>query len=99
MKPVILHDEAQAELDAAAAHYDAQRAGLGRQLIEEVATALGKIGSDPGIGARYRNGEFRFYRLDRFPYVLYYLELTDAVWIAAVAHSRRKPNYWRRRAP
>jgi len=46
VKPVILHDEAQAELDAAAAHYDAQRAGLGRQLIEEVATALGKIGSD-----------------------------------------------------
>jgi hypothetical protein len=27
------------------------------------------------------------------------LELADQIWIAAVAHQRRRPGYWRSRTP
>jgi hypothetical protein len=30
---------------------------------------------------------------------VYYVELDDAIWIAAVAHQKRRPGYWTRRKP
>jgi toxin ParE1/3/4 len=35
----------------------------------------------------------------RFPYTIFYLELAEQIWIAAVAHQRRRPGYWRNRMP
>jgi toxin ParE1/3/4 len=40
---------------------------------------------------------FRRHPLVGFPYQIFYTELEDAIWIAAVAHGRRRPDYWRRR--
>jgi hypothetical protein len=40
MKPIELHPEAEDELDEAAAHYEAQREGLGARLIEAVDRVL-----------------------------------------------------------
>jgi hypothetical protein len=36
-------------------------------------------------------------RLRRFPYLIYYVELDDSLWIAAVAHQKRRPGYWSHR--
>jgi toxin ParE1/3/4 len=35
----------------------------------------------------------------RFPYVVFYLDLEEYIWIAAVAHQRRRPGYWVYRTP
>ena len=34
-----------------------------------------------------------------FPYTIYYVALDDSLWIAAMAHQRRRPGYWSRRHP
>ena len=99
MKAVIVDAEARAELDGAMEWYDHRQQGLGLELLHEVEAAINRIGSDPKIGARYRNTAYHFYRVKRFPYVLYYLDLPDTIWIAAIAHERRRPGYWRRRMP
>jgi toxin ParE1/3/4 len=99
MKPVIFDREAKAELDDAIGWYNDKQEELGLDLQDEVEKAVARIKRDPGIGARYRNTDFRFYRVKRFPYLLYYLELENAIWIAAVAHERRRPGYWRKRSP
>jgi hypothetical protein len=41
----------------------------------------------------------RKHRLRRFPYTIHYAVLHDAIWIAAVAHQRRRPGYWAVRRP
>ena len=89
MRPLQIHDEALAELNEA----------MGLELHDEVVAALGRIEADPGIGARYRNTSFRFYRVKRFPYLIYYQEQERLFWVAAIAHGRRRPNYWRKRKP
>lgn len=99
MKEAILHRGAKKELDKAVAYNNRKRPGLGQGLLDEVLAALGKLESDPGIGARYRNTTRRFYRLKRFRYVIYYAEFEKNIWIAAIAHERRRPGYWRRRKP
>ena len=99
MKPIIVHSEAREELDEAIAYYEEQRAGLGLDLANMVEQAIATIRQNPGVGSPYKATEFRRWVVERFPYLVFYAELENAIWIVAVAHARRRPDYWRRRRP
>lgn len=99
MKPFILHREAESELDEAIAHYETQRPGLGIELLSEVEQAIGRIQEHPRMFARYGSRGLRKCPIRRFPYTIFYRELEDRIWIAAVAHQKRRPGYWARRKP
>ena len=30
-------------------------------------------------------------------YLIFYTELEEVIWVIAIAHSKRKPNYWKQR--
>ena len=98
MKFAILHEEAQEELHDAVAWYETRQSGVGHRLLDEVLQALGRLESNPRVGARYSKSE-RFYRLKHFPYIIYFQEFADHLWIAAIAHERRRPRYWKKRKP
>lgn len=97
MKPSILDADAEAELDDAIDWYNRQQPGLGLELELEVRRAIVRIEHDPGIGARYESTDYRFYRVKRFPYLMYYMDQPDSAWITAIAHHKRRPDYWRDR--
>ncbi len=97
MKPIIIHGKARAELDEAIAYYEQQKAGLGLALQSAIEQAIGRIQQNPQIGAPYKTTEFRHYVVQRFPYVVFYAELEEPIWIVAIAHGKRRPDYWRRR--
>lgn len=97
MKPIVFHSKARVELDRAIGHYERQKRGLGLDFQSEIEKTVSKIREDPQIGSPYKAKNVRYYLVRRFPYVVYYAELTKVIWIAAIAHGRRKPGYWRRR--
>lgn len=97
MKPIIVHDEAIEELDAAISYYENQKVGLGLDFLSEVEQALGKIQQNPNLGAVYRVAELRRYVIQRFPFLIFYAELEEFIWIVAIAHGKRRPDYWRQR--
>jgi toxin ParE1/3/4 len=99
VKPVVLHSEATAELEAAFEYYQSRDERLVAALIAEIERATDRIRRHPAVGSPYKDTSFRRCVLRRFPYVIYYLELPDVIWVAAVAHSRRRPDYWQRRFP
>jgi toxin ParE1/3/4 len=99
VKRLIVDREAKAELVSAQAWYEEQRAGLGQEFYDEAVGVLERIQQDPGGGAVHLRTGARYFTTRRFPYVVYYLELDDVIWVAAVAHERRRPGYWRRRKP
>jgi toxin ParE1/3/4 len=99
VKPVVLQSEAKAELRKSCRWYDKRRAGLGDELLNDGLAALDKIERDNFIGLKFEKTRFRFHRLDRFPYVVYYESLKDHVRVVAIAHERRRPGYWKRRKP
>jgi toxin ParE1/3/4 len=99
VKPSIRHHEAELDLLDGMDWYDELRYGLGRELLEEAEFAVAKIEATPGIGANYRSTKMKFFRLNRFPYIIYYREFPDHIWIAAFAHEKRRPGYWKRRKP
>lgn len=99
MKPLGFHSEAEEELEAAIAYYDSQRAGLGREFQTIIEEATQRIQENPQLYGVYEDTDFRVCVVKRFPYLLFYQELEDRIWIAAVAHQKRRPDYWIRRTP
>ena len=99
MKPIIFHPAAVAELRAAVAYYEQQRLGLGNDLQREVERVIGCIQQHPQGFPRHNEAGLRKGIVRRFPYTIFYLELANQIWIAAVAHQRRRPGYWRHRTP
>lgn len=94
MKPVIVHPEAEAEIEVATDYIEACRSGYGEKLRAEVATALRQIGATPTVFSEFDGGPARRYLLKRFRYSVFFVELDDAVHVVSVAHQSRQPGYW-----
>lgn len=97
MKPVIIHREAIEELDGAISYYEEQKAGLGLDFLSEVEQALGKIQQNPNLGGVYKVAGLRRYVIQGFPFLIFYAEFEEFIWVVAIAHGKRRPDYWRRR--
>jgi toxin ParE1/3/4 len=97
VKPIRIHPAAEKELDAAMTYLEQQRVGLGLDLEEEVERAILSIQKNPKMHGLYKNTNFRKHVLKRFSFNVFYQELDAFIWIAAIAHQKRRPDYWIRR--
>jgi hypothetical protein len=98
VKAAVFHPDANQEAREAAARYEKLRTGLGADFRAEMRATLARIQNNPFAYAA-ESGSFRIAPLHRFPYSLIYEDLSDYIWIAAVAHHKRRPGYWARRRP
>ena len=93
-------DEASDELEAAAVWYEVRREGLGLRFyqavdeVERIIVELPESGSV--VDVRGVPIGVRRHLVAGFPYEVVYISDPELV-IVAVAHSRRRPGYWRRR--
>jgi hypothetical protein len=99
MKPVRVHSDARAELDWEIAWYEKRHPGLGLALLAEFDEIVQQVKLDPQTGASYERRPYHFLRMRKFPFAVYFQEFQDFVWIAAVAHHRRRAGYWLSRKP
>jgi toxin ParE1/3/4 len=99
VKPLVIHTETEAEVRAAVAYYEGQREGLGRDFLQEFESAVARIRRVPQVFGLVDDQGTRKHRFHRFPYTIYYVELDEAIWIAAVAQQKRRPGYWSGRNP
>ncbi|MEA2415245.1 MAG: hypothetical protein QOI58_1902 [Thermoanaerobaculia bacterium] len=100
-KPVRPNAAAEAEFREAILWYESRSAGLGDRLWREIQAAIDLITTHPEIGAAVERLRFREricrIRLSRFPFLLIYREREDHLEVIALAHTSRKPRYWRSR--
>ncbi len=85
--------EAETELHEAIAYYEAIQAGLGLRLKTEARRAISWIRENPLL-LRVTSAGYRRVNLRVFPYYIPYFIRNDTVWVLAVAHGRRRPEYW-----
>ena len=93
MKPVVIHSEAESELWQAMDFYEARARGLGLDFEREIRRIIARIQEAPKRYPKEKH-DTRRCLTRRFPYCVYYLELTDVIWIVAFAHTSRRPYYW-----
>ena len=97
MGEIAVHRNAAEELQAAAAYYEGRVEGLGADFLDEIEQGFRRIRQFPGLWPIY-DGEYRRYLLQRFPYGLIYRVEAEKIFIIAVAHLQRKPDYWKGRS-
>ena len=92
MIPRIL-EEAEAELDDAISRYESIESGLGIRLKEEAKAVITWIANHPEV-PRIRHHNYRRVNFKIFPYYIAYTLHNQTIWILAVAHEARRPEYW-----
>jgi toxin ParE1/3/4 len=101
MRAVRVLDAAASEAVEAAAWYEARRRGLGADFRSEFKLVLDRLreGILPGTPWPGRLGERGVKRVSmkRFPFFVVFVPTGEQVVLLALAHHRRKPNYWRDR--
>jgi len=86
-------EPAYIELDDAFEYYQLQLPGLGRVFFNEVLETLELISQFPQLWSQ--NSEHtRKAVLKKFPYNLIYSVYKNKIYIIAVAHQNREPEYW-----
>lgn len=93
MKSVVYRPLAESELVDSAKFYEERREFLGETFLDLVDETIAKIRSNPEMGKPGKS-RTRSWKVRRFPFRIFYLLLPDRIWIVAVAHLSRRPDYW-----
>jgi plasmid stabilization system protein ParE len=73
--------------------YERQQDGLGSRFKNAVRDAARQIARTPLLFP-VELEDVRRYVMNRFPYTLRYVLRGDEVWVVAVSHQHRRPDYW-----
>ena len=93
---VVLHPGAEEEFLSVQRHYSEISGELGSRFYDEMSGVFRRILARP-FGYKQFDPPARRAFADGFPYVVIYVTRPDVVWIVAVMHVRREPNYWKGR--
>lgn len=88
------HPAAEAEFLESIGYYEASSPGLGAAFIDEFDVYIKLICSNPAQWQVECSPDIRRALLQRFPFSVIYRERGDRVQVLAVAHHRRRPQYW-----
>ena len=90
------HPEAVLETWAARRWYAERSPRAAAAFWDELKRAKQQVAENPDRWATYLHGTRR-YVFGKFPYALVYAAMGDRVVALAVAHTSRRPGYWRNR--
>jgi len=89
------HAEADQELVEQSRYIEEQRSGYGERFIAAFEDVRDLISLYPRIGRK--EGRVRVWKMRRFSYRIIYVVRKDSILILAIAHTSRRPGYWRYR--
>jgi len=90
---VIFSELAKLELEDAELYYEFQQENLGIRFKLSIKEGIARIVQFP-LSWPLEKDEIRKCILPRFPYKILYSIEQDHIFIVAIAHTHRKPNYW-----
>lgn len=96
-----LHRRARDEIREAAAWYEERSTGLGQRFVSAVREVFEALEAQPQQYAHLETlsdkAPIRRVLVREFPYLVVFELFDDEVFVYAVAHAARRPNYWRQR--
>ncbi len=96
MTSITFLHEAEIELWDAVSYYEDNAQGLGLDFEKEVERSVQAISESPERWPLRSDGTRR-YLTQRFPYLIVYTYIKERIWIIALAHCKRQPEYWQDR--
>ncbi|MGD0293028.1 MAG: type II toxin-antitoxin system RelE/ParE family toxin [Terracidiphilus sp.] len=97
MKALQIHEAARREANQATIWYAERSIPSARRFRDELLAGFVSAATTPLLYPPYLHGTRRVL-LKRFPYFIVFFDWQDEIYIVAVAHAKRRPGYWKRRA-
>jgi plasmid stabilization system protein ParE len=91
-------EQAKLEFLDAISYYESEQPGLGQRFKDELDRSLRWLLERPEV-CRLRSGGYRRINLRIFPFYIPYVVREATLWVLAIAHNRRRPEYWIKRHP
>lgn len=91
------HPNAEAEFLESVGFYESKVKGLGSAFIDEFELVANLVCESPKQRNIERDPDIRRAALHRFPFSIVYRQKLSVIQVLAVAHDRRRPQYWLRR--
>lgn len=96
MKKVLFHPDASEEMTASAEWYERKQSDLGKRFLAAVQDAVLRVQINPVLYPEVMPGVRRSITRS-FPFGVVYSTSDDVIFIFAVMHLRRDPDYWKDR--
>ena len=96
MKSHTFHSQAAEEYTNAIAYHIRIDPKIGKCLATEIDDLIEAICQHPERYREVRPGVQRHFS-DVFPYAIFYMNQPKRIWIVAIMHMSRKPDYWKSR--
>lgn len=90
---LITLEEAEQEFAESATYYESREPGLGLRFRDEVAAVVNWILRFPEV-PRVRRKGYRRVNLRAFPHYVAYIIRGNRIWVVAIAHGHRRPEFW-----
>jgi plasmid stabilization system protein ParE len=90
------HPEAEREMQDSINYYEGCQEGLGYEFAREVYKSIESIREYPKAWPLFED-DIRRRLIHRFPYCILYSEETNEIYILAIMHLNRAPDYWKTR--
>ena len=87
------HPDAVSEIREVTLYYQAQQVGLGERFLSTLQETLTRISNFPESYPVVASN-IRQCKVTHFPYAIVYRIQVNYIQVIALAHSRRKPEYW-----
>lgn len=97
MTSLEFHPGAALEFEEAVRYYSERNARIGREFVGAIGEAVSFVVSNPSACLPVRD-KLRKWLVRRFPYYIVFRQDEGRLYILAIAHQRRRPEYWRDRA-
>ena len=93
-----IHQQAAAEIEQATRYYTRRDPDVGSRFLDELERVLDRLSAHPH-SAQAVDGNVRRATLRDFPYQVFYRVTATSIDVLAVAHTSKRPGYWRAKAP
>ncbi|MDB6057340.1 MAG: hypothetical protein JWO95_1184 [Verrucomicrobiales bacterium] len=90
---LIILDAAEREFNASVDYYESREPGLGVEFRTEAEAIFERILRNPEL-PHLRRGLYRRINFPVFTYYAAYIIRGDVVWVVAIAHAHRQPEFW-----
>jgi len=90
----VFHPAAEAEHLESVAYFESKSPGLGASYLAEFEKTMRMVLESPQRYPVARKPDVRRIQMTRFPYTVLYRDVSNTVQVLAVAHHRRRPQYW-----
>ncbi|MBL1275285.1 MAG: type II toxin-antitoxin system RelE/ParE family toxin [Ectothiorhodospiraceae bacterium] len=90
---LVFHPSVASEISASYHWYQEQAEGLGDDFLTELESSYDAICELPDTWPKFKQ-YFRRFLLSKFPFSVIYRPDGDILYVIAVMHNSRKPDYW-----